>query len=509
MGSQAISLQKLLAASQGNASLLEVLQQIQQASTGQAAVTGTTPAAPGIAGQPNPAAPVPPQATGVVSLLGGAYIVQITNPGAQSAVSQVQAAQAAGNASPLTPLMPVTPIYHQIRASTSRAFSVNSNTQTFGGNTGSTQTYWTITGLGAGTWYFQFRSSYDGVNFNVWKNVNGGTSISGIINQVTEENAGNSNWALFTLPGDLVMGIGTGEITDGEIFDLAEQVYSSGMLAIAGPNGYTYTGHGTYGIINSDVDLQVPNPLPPSSGIPDYPVVIVERYGQSGGAPLFWSGNASVFALAFDPTSENVTLYEDPAGTAVWAVMKLPGGAQIAIGQGKNNDGDTIWAPPPSWFSFVRMMSICTLTDAVDLGYIPHGVEASAITAGVLAAQYNDETRTWSTTANWLAIAWQQGTDVQTVAGFPWLKIQLQGDHAIVIGAGQAALGAAVTLPTGYSQDKMLTVCTPAGFVTGLGHHLQGINLCAFSGLIPVLNYEDGDGNIWGGPTNWMVTAWI
>jgi hypothetical protein len=508
VGSQAISLQKLLAASQGNASLLEVLQQMQQASSGQAAVIGTTPASPGAAGQPNPAASTPPQATGVVSLLGAAYIVQLTNPGAQSAVSQVQAAQAAGNASPLTPLVPVTPIYHQIRASTSRSFSVNSNTQAFGGNTGSTQTYWTLTGLGTGTWYFQFRSSYDGVNFNVWKNADGGTSISGILNEVTEENAGNSNWALFTLPGNLVVGIGTGQITDGEVFDLAEQVVSSGMLAVAGSNGYTPVGNSAYGIINCDVDLQVPSPIPPSSGIPDYPVAIAMRYGQAGEAPKYWPGSASVFAIAFDPTNENVTLYEDPAGTAVWAVMKLPGGAQIAIGQGKNYDGDTIWAPPPAWFNFSRMMSVCSLTDAVDLGYIPHGIEANAITSGVLAAQYNDETRTWSTTANWLAIAWQQGTDVQTVGGFPFLQIQLQGGHAVVIGAGRAPAGDGIVIPAGYSPDKMLTLCTPASFVTGLGHYLEGINLCAFNGALPTLNYEDADHNLWTGDTNWLVAAW-
>ena len=46
LGSQAISLQKLLAASQGNASLLEVLQQIQATATTQAAVTGTTAKTP-------------------------------------------------------------------------------------------------------------------------------------------------------------------------------------------------------------------------------------------------------------------------------------------------------------------------------------------------------------------------------------------------------------------------------------------------------------------------------
>jgi hypothetical protein len=46
LGAQAISLQRLLAASQGNASLLEVLQQIQAVATIQAVVTGKTVKAP-------------------------------------------------------------------------------------------------------------------------------------------------------------------------------------------------------------------------------------------------------------------------------------------------------------------------------------------------------------------------------------------------------------------------------------------------------------------------------
>ena len=55
--------------------------------------TGTVPTG-GTAGQPNKNAPVPPQATGIVSMLNGVYVVQIVNPGASSALSQIQAAQA-------------------------------------------------------------------------------------------------------------------------------------------------------------------------------------------------------------------------------------------------------------------------------------------------------------------------------------------------------------------------------------------------------------------------------
>ena len=507
-----ISQQKILAASQGDQSaMLEVLQSIGHVSTQQQTVTGTIPTGT-TAGQVNRNAPVPPQATGSVSILNNSYIVQIVNPGATSPISQLQAAQAAGSATAASAVQAVKSIYHQIRVSTSPAFNVNSNTQTFGGNTGSAQNYWTLTGLGKGTWYFQFRSSYDGINFNTWRNANGGEALGGLINQVTEENVGNANWALFTLPGSLVVGVGEGYCTDGEVFDLAEQVYSSGMMAIAGPNGFSLTNYNAvYGIINCDVDISVPSPLPVSAGIPDYPVQLVMRYGQAHTAPIFWSGQATIFAIAFDPTNPNVTLYQDPAKTAVWATMRLPGGAKIAIGQGKNNDGETIWTPPGlTWISGSRMISICSFTDAIDTSYVPNGYSVNQLSGLTMAARYNDnsDSYTWATTANWLAVAWEAGTDVLTAGGANFLQIQLQGGHSIIIGGGQSTSGAAITLPAGYSSDNMLSICTPASTDMTIHHQLTGITTCAFTGLVPVLIYLDDKFNSWSGNCNWMVACW-
>ena len=505
MGSSTISLGKIISASAGNQDLREVLEQVHASSTEQMAVTSTTPVPTIATGLRNPSAPVPAQATGSVSLLGTSYVVQLTNPAGTNAISALQASQAAGKATALTSLQPVTAIYHQIRASTSPAFNVNSNTQTFGGNTGSTQTYWTITGLGSGTWFFQFRSSYDGVNFNTWRNANGGSAVGGLVNEVTEENTGNANWALFTAPGKTVMGIGEGFCADGETLTLAQQLYSSGMFAIAGPNGYTPQGNSSYGVTLCDVDLQTP--ALPVVGTPDLPVVIKMEYGQAHAAPNFWPGNATVFALAVDPTSENVRFFS--LGTSSWMEMRLPGGAHIAIGQGKNYDGETLSVPAElTWFNWARTMSIASFTDAVDTGLTPHGYFVNRINAGVLAAQYKDGSTAWSTSANWLVVAWEIGAPVLTAAGVPWIEFNLQGGHGVAIGAGQqASIGDTVTLPAGYIAANLLGICTPGGFVEA-GRHFQGIQECAFFGLTPYLNYLDDSGNLWSGVCNWMAASW-
>jgi hypothetical protein len=512
-----ISRQKVLAAAQGNTNLLEVLQQIAQTTEQQQIATGTAPRAGGNAGVAvaGPAikkvsVSVPPQATGTVSMLGGAYVVQLVNPGAASPVSRLQAAQAAGRATQLTPLQPIISIYHQIRVSTSPAFNVNSNTQTFGGNTGSTQTYWTLTGLGTGTWYVQFRSSYDGVNFNTWKNANSGTALGGLVNQVTTENAGNSEWALLTLPGSLIMGVGAGIVADATVFDLPSQLVSSGMLAIAGPNGYTANNNAVYGVTLCDVDIQVPSTgLAGVTGAPDFPVEIRMQYGVSGSSAVV-PGLANVFAIGFAPTDdENVTFYEEGgASGAVWSTVRLPGGARVAIGQGKNAHGAHIWVPASlAWISGTRMISICSLTDAVDTSLVLTGYNKNQLSGLTMQAQYLDaHGATFNTSANWLAVAWEAGTDVEMVAGANFLKFSLQGGHALVIGAGQCPTSTPITLPAGYTYGSMVGIVTPASSDNS-GHHLRGIAQCAFFGLDPILVYSDNS-NTWGGDVNWMVAAW-
>lgn len=496
-----ISLQKMYEAAKNNPALLEVLQQMQQAHEQTQIATGQQPK--------QSTAEVPGQATGTVSVLSGTYIIQLVNPGGQSPLSQLQTAQAASQATPSTSIQSLRAIYHQIRVSTSPAFGVNSNTQTFGGDTGSVQTSWQLQ-LGTGTWYVQFRSSYDGVNFNTWKNANGGAAVNGLTDQVTVESAAYSDWAVFALAAKQTMAIGEGLVPDQAIMGLATEVFSSGMLAIAGPNGFTAHYNAIFGITASDVDIQLPAAgTPAPAGIPDYPVQIRNLYGISGSGGRTSPGTASVFAIAFDPEGSNVKLYSQ-GGTngAVWAVFTLPGGAQIAVGQGRNNDGENIWTPAAvSFIDATRMLSICSLTGATDVGRVVQGYGANQLSGLAVQAKYEDDAGgQWSTEANWLVVAWQQGVNVQTLGTGKFLTIPLQAGHAIVIGAGQSASGTAITLPTGYSSAKMLSLCTPASTQNG-GHHLRGVSQCSFIGLTPILTYTDNS-NTWNGNVNWIVGAW-
>src|ERR1700744_2897715 len=506
-GGPTISQQKILAAANGDQSaLLEVLTQMAQVSAQQQSTTGTTPAT-GSAPVVSSTAKTPPQATGSVSALAGTYTLQIVTPASQSPISQLQAVAAAQTqaAQPLT-----TTIFHQIRVSTSPAFNVNSNTQTFGGTTGSPQTLWTFTNLGSGTWYFQFRSSYDGVNFNTWKNANSGTGIGGLISEVTVIPVPNANWALFPFPGE-IMGVFEAFLEDQGQLNIPAgfNLFSSGLLGVAGPDGFSQTGQEAFGIIASDLDVQVPTSGDVGViGVPDFPVLVAMKYGQRHNSNV-WSGTVTAFGVAFNPVGTNVTLYEE-GGTngAVWAVFTLPGGCPIALGQGRNSDGAPIWLPPSlPWISASRMISLPAVTAAADTGNGPHGIFQNQISGGIVEAKYNDGSTTWSTEANWFAIAWAPGANVFSFGGTQFIEIALQGGHKVAFGGGQVASGTAITLPAGYSEAQMLSGCTPASF-NDAGHVMAGFGQCSFVGLTPFLQYLDPSNDAWDGNVNYMIFVW-
>ena len=284
------------------------------------------------------------------------------------------------------------------------------------------------------------------------------------------------------------------------------------MVAITGPNGFPSQNNGVYGMAYSDVNLETPT-SGSATGILDYPVQIRSAFAIYGGTTVAPS-NASVFAIALNySANDNVTVYSQggstPTTKASWMVLRLPGGARIALGQGRNNHGETIWTPPGvPWINSARCMSICSLTAVTPSGNTISGYNANKLSGFTVEAQWLDfYNNVINGTANWMAIAWEAGAPVEMVGGFPFLTIQLQGAHAMVIGSGQVASGTAVALPAGYGSTDMLSICTPGTCDLSTGDNLCGVEQCSFDGLVPVLTYTDNS-HVWSGNINWFLGAW-
>ena len=509
-----ISQQKIDSAVQGNsASLREVLNSISQATVETQTVTGTLASST----TPNSSASVPPQATGTVSLLEKSYILQIVNPGATSPISSIQAAAAGMAATATTNLQAVKSIYHQIRASTSPAFNVNSNTQTFGGDTGSPQTNYTLTGLGTGRWYFQFRSTYDGVNFNTWKNVNQGTSIS----EITVEAETNCAWALFTLPGDETIGVGQGFGADGYVIGLpANKLYTSAMFSLVAPNGFNTEPPQITNIATSQIVLQKPTGISSqlASGIQDYPALISMKYGDRNSPQSTYSGNANVFAIAFDPTGNNTTVYDSSDGKSSWVVITLPGGSKIAFGSGQAADSTNIYVPSQTpWITASNLLIIPSIQAGGGSGQGAHGVGDCTVNGLLMNATYSDipgGSSTWPGVGNWLAVAWTPGLTTATVTGGKFVIINLADGNKIAFGAnpndGTSVLpsGSSFGLPTGFTTDKMCSIASPASYAGSGSNVCHCVSNCDISGTTVTLNYIDGSGNTWSGDVNWFAFCW-
>lgn len=466
---------------------------------------------------------VPMQGKASVSFLNSTYIVQIQNPGAVSPTSALQAAQAGAAATLNTNVAPVTPIYYQIRVGTSPAFSISSNVQVFGGDTGSTQTYWELSGLGSGRFYFQIRSSYDGVNWNLWRNANGGQTITPGISGVTTEQRNNALWAAFTLPGGELCAFGAGFVADGGSFDVAENLYTSAMLAIPGPNGFTQTGNLSHGIRQNAIAIATPTVPQGLTGPADYPTVVGEKYEDGEGH--IWSGDANIFGFAFDPLGTNVVLYSTPQG--VWAVFTLPGGAQMAVGAGVVPNGTALVPPtaaqgsvpvnsagrvPPGgldWIAGSDLLGIVTPNNAFSSGNHAHGVNQSGFTGLTVTATFEDgEGHIWGGTVNWFAVAFSPGINFETVTGGKFAVFDLPGGTKVGIGNWSVPSGTSFGLPVGFSAENTVSIAVPAG-LNDTGHAMSGVARCDVVGTLANLAYQDGAANFWTGQVAGFTFCWI
>jgi hypothetical protein len=479
---KSLPIQKIIDASGGNNSLREVLQQIAAAQQATQQVTNTA------------SKNTPPQASGQVSYLNPNYVVQITLPGAIAPTSVLQAAQIAQNQ---TPTANVTAIYHQIQAANSPSFSESSNVTLFGGTTGSTQTYWTIANLAAGQWYFRFRSSYDGINWNQWKNANGGRALNGTAESVTVEQVTNCVAAVFQLPGSETVAFVSGLVSDQGSFSLPEYLFTGSMASTVAPNGFKNTGHPAHGFVCS---LGYAGTLPPSA-VSAYPPLITMEYSDNSGNT--WPGSANIFAFAWNPLGTNQSVFQTPYGN--WAIFTLSGGAQIAIGSGVIPNGGTIAFP--SGFSSAAWIPVVSPNTGFSAGNDAHGVTCTLAGATVTSQFADGSGDTWPCTANWFAVAFSQGLTVETVSGNLFLVISTPGGSKVAIGSGTTSSGSLFALPAGFTFANSLVFAAPSTFVM-TGNQMSGIAICGADDGYCQLTYNDGSGDTWGGTIGWFCFAW-
>lgn len=443
----------------------------------------------------------PAQCTGTVSALGSIYIVQLAPAGTKAPASVLQQTQAGGNQTAATNIAPITPLLQQIQAAQTPRFDAGSGVTLFGGDTGMALNYWEIDSLPAGSWYFRFRSSFDGVTWNQWKNANGGQSLNGRPESVTVEGVTNGVAAVFMLPGKEVVAFIAGLVPNGGTYTLPDNLYTSAMSAIASPNGFADTGHPAHGFADNgnEINIVQPSPLPVLDGPADFPVAVPMIYQDGEGNN--WGGSSNFFAFVFDPLGSNVTQYEVLNGS--WAVFTLPGGGQLAVGSGWQPYGGAFALPPG--FDDSHMFAIASPQGGWNHDNEAHGVFEASVTGATVQCSFQDgEGHNWQVNGQWFAIAYS--ASLPLTDGF--LVLNTPGGSKIAIGGGTAASGTSVTLPTGFTWANALNFTSPASY-NDTGHPMHGVANCALNSAGQLqLSYLDGEGNTWDGNVNWMVFCW-
>jgi hypothetical protein len=489
-----IPTQKIQDAAAGNEQLREILKALATTSNLSQTVTSTS------------GKNVPQQVKATVSFLKGTYIVEIQNPGAIAPASAVQQAQQTSGQTVAANSASITPIYHQIRCATTPKFNISSAVTVFGGTTGSTQTYWTLTNLPSGRFFFQVRSSYDGINFNLWRNANGGQTITSQPEGVTVEATTNGAFGLFTLPGQQLVAFGAAFASDGGTFGVPAELFTSAMQAISGPNGFqVQTSNLAHGILNESISIASGGGA--TTGPPDFPTLVSMVYED--GIPNKWSGSCNIFAFCYDPLGTNVT--EETTADGVWVDFVLPGGAHLSIGTGVTNNGVAVALPSTMpWVNPANFLSIVSPNSGVDPTRQARGINTSAIDAGgVMRCSFADTTTgVWGATGNWFAIAWTPGLTVTSVAGGKFIVIELPSGTKIALGAGRVTSGTAFGLPAGFTSDKMFAIPTPAS-INASSHPMSGVYKCEITGLTPFMQVVDATGNFNTGDVNWMAFCWM
>ena len=126
----------------------------------------------------------------------------------------------------------------------------------------------------------------------------------------------------------------------------------------------------------------------------------------------------------------------------------------------------------------------------------------------LLTLIYDDnEGNRWGGDVAFGAVSWLSSDAITVSGSMSWIELTLLGGEKILFGQGILADGASVTLPTGYSADKMFALAfVHDQYPNGNIMHLVGAYVDD-SQVVHVVT-SDNVGNIWHGNASVLVFAW-
>jgi hypothetical protein len=132
----------------------------------------------------------------------------------------------------------------------------------------------------------------------------------------------------------------------------------------------------------------------------------------------------------------------------------------------------------------------------------------SADSSRQLTLIYSDcEGNTWGGDVGYAALTWLSTDVTFTNGGLTWIEFTLLGGEKILFGSGTLADGATISLPSGYSSDKMFATAYPHDSPS-CDYNQQSVGAYVDSSLVVHFDYDDSSNHDWHGNATVFVFAW-
>ena len=198
----------------------------------------------------------------------------------------------------------------------------------------------------------------------------------------------------------------------------------------------------------------------------------------------------------------------DPGNDGEFTSVPLANGGNLVFFAGLLASGSQFQLPSTG-YPAANMLAWASPAGASINYHSMHIIQlCSADSSRQLTLIYNDcEGTTWGGDVGYAALTWLSSDVTYTSGGLTWIEFTLLGGEKIIFGSGVLADGAKVSLPSGYSSEKMFATAYPHDSSSS-GYTAQSVGAYIDSNLVVHFDYDDSQNHDWHGNAAVLVFAW-
>lgn len=263
-------------------------------------------------------------------------------------------------------------------------------------------------------------------------------------------------------------------------------------------------------------ECEVLDPLsiyPPSVQVSSSGSDITRKAEENSGEIEFSLGpyNAAIMYDTSDSTQAGWPSVEgsDPGNDTNYTSIDLANGGNFVFFTGRLASGSQFQLPSTG-YTATNMLAWAGPAGANIKYHSMRIIQLCSVSSDrMLTLIYSDgpDGHVWNGDVNYAALSWLSSDTTTTSNGITWLELTLLGGEIIVFGQGVLAHGATITLPDGFSTDKMFAVAFPHDSPSS-SYNAQSVGAYVDSSRVVHFDYDDSKSHDWHGNAAVLVFAW-